>query len=358
MLNTRKDEDHGLSLSGERATDKKVIDIHTHIMGPGDSGKGCRMSREFILSPTFASMLSVLKTAPFDVRDDTIKEILLDAIYTSEQIDYAVILSIDGVYKNARYIESESHLVVPNDYVAEIARTHRRVLFGASMHPYREAKEVIAETMRYIDEGAVLFNWLPSSQQIDPEDDRCIPFYICLAREGIPLLCHMGGEFASRATGFKTYKYSDPKKMARALDIGVKVIAAPCAISYNESNLYDGKHYFTDVIEMLKVSEEKKWEFYVDMSSFSHPSKDVYLESIKMESDTGRINPARLLCGSNFPMPGFDVRFHGKSPDSNEICDHMGGQRSLLDFNFNLLNKFGINDSIFTNAWDVLRKVK
>ncbi len=358
MLNTRKDEDHELSLSGDRATGKRVIDIHTHIMGPGDSGKGCRMSREFILSPTFASMLSVIKTAPFDVRDDAIKEILLDEIDTSEKLDYTVMLSIDGVYKNGRCLEHESHLVVPNDYVIDIARTHKRVLFGASVHPYREAKEMIAEAVRHIEEGAVLFNWLPSSQQIDPEDDRCIPLYICLAREGIPLLCHTGTEFTPWTTGFRTYQYDDPKKMTRALDIGVKVIAAPFALSCNESTLYNDRQYFTDIIEMLKVSEEKKWEFYVDISSFCYPAKAPYLERIKMEIDEGTINPTRFLYGSDFPMPRVDMLLHGKPLNSNQLLEYMKGQGNLLDYNFNALKEYGIHDSSFTNAWDVLRRVK
>lgn len=358
MQNTGKDEEQGLAGLGISTADKKVVDIHTHIMGPGDSGKGCRMSKEFIVSPAFASMLSDLKSRPFGVSDDAIREIVLDAIETSAQLDYAVILSIDGVYKNARYLEHESHLVVPNDYVMDIARTHKRVLFGASVHPYREAKEVIAETMRCIDEGAVLFNWLPSSQQIDPEDDRCTPFYICLAREGIPLLCHMGTEFTPWTAGLKTHQYNDPKKMTRALDIGVKVIAAPGALSYNVSIIYNDKRYLTDIIDMLRVSEEKKWEFYVDIAPFCHPSRNPYLETIKMESDTGTINQAGLLYGSDFPMPRVDMGFHEKSLDSNEICEQIGGQQNLLDFNFNLLKEYGINDSTYTNAWDILRKVK
>ena len=42
---------------------KKVIDIHTHIGGPGDSGSGCRMSHEFTFSPAFGAMLIALQAS-------------------------------------------------------------------------------------------------------------------------------------------------------------------------------------------------------------------------------------------------------------------------------------------------------
>ena len=39
----------------------------------------------------------------------------------SRKIDYAVLLALDGVYKNGKVVESESHLVTPNDYIMKIA---------------------------------------------------------------------------------------------------------------------------------------------------------------------------------------------------------------------------------------------
>jgi uncharacterized protein len=355
---TGKDTDHGLCGNVNCQQDNKVIDVHVHIMGPGDSGKGCKMSKEFIFGTTFASMLSVFRTTPFDVTDEMIKEMLVNMVDTSEMLDYAVLHSIDGVYKNARYLEHESQLVVSNDYVIDIARTHKRVLFGASVHPYREAKEMMDEAKRCIDEGAVLFNWLPSSQQIDPEDDRCIPFYLCLAREGIPLLCHAGMEFATWKTRVKNYQYNDPKKLKRALDIGVKVIAAPCGLSHNGSLLYADGRYFADIIEILRVAEKKKWEFYVDISALRNPAKMPYLGKIKTQIDRGMINPARFLYGSDFPMPMTDVLMQGIPVNINELLDYMRGRENLLDHNVGVFRDYDIPGSLFTNAWNVLRRVK
>ncbi len=180
--------------------EKKVIDIHIHIGGTGDTGSGCRMSHEFIFSFAFAAMLITLKVTPFELGDEKMKEVILNAVNASTKIDCAVLLALDGVYKNGRYVESESHLVTPNDYIIQIAKDNPRVLFGASVHPYRKKKEMLAETKRCVDHGAVLFKWIPSSQQIDPRDDRCLPFYEILAKEEDPKLC-----YAHLSKTLKTY---------------------------------------------------------------------------------------------------------------------------------------------------------
>ncbi|MDH5768245.1 MAG: amidohydrolase family protein [Nitrospirota bacterium] len=332
-----------------------VIDIHIHIGGPGDSGSGCRMSNQFIFSPAFAAMLIALKASPFDLRDEKIKEIILDAITTSKKIDYAVLLALDGVYKNGKYIESESHLVTPNEYIIDISKTKKRVLFGASIHPYRKKKEVLYETKKCIDNGAVLFKWIPSSQQIDPEDKRCITFYKALAKENVPLLCHTGGELAVPTSDFTTNKFNDPRRLKKALTIGVKVIAAHCATPYLGGILPVDKDYFEELLEMLRVSEKKKWNLYADISAFCTPTRITYLERINEEISKGTLNPRRFLYGSDFPIPIVDITIFKNLLNLHELLEHIKKLGNPLDNNYTILKEFGIHDSIFTNAWDVLR---
>lgn len=332
----------------------KVIDIHVHIGGPGDSGSGCRMSNEFIFSPAFGVMLLALRANPFDVKDEKIKEIILNAIDASDKVDYAVLLALDGVYKNGRYIESESHLVVPNDYVINIAKINRRVLFGASVHPYRKKKEMIDEMKRCIDNGAVLFKWIPSSQQINPKDDRCIPFYEILAREGIPLLCHTGAELAVPTSDYNANKFNDPRRLKSALDIGVKVIAAHCATPYLGSVLPADTGYFDELMKMLKVSEKKKWHLYADISAFCIPTRIKYLKKINREIAKSTISHSRFLYGSDFPIPIVDINIFKNPLNIDKLVEHIREQSNPLDSNFDILKEFGIHKSIFTNAWELL----
>ncbi len=334
---------------------KKVIDIHIHIGGPGDSASGCRMSPEFIFSPAFAAMLITLQASISDFKDERIKEMIVSTINSSERIDYAVLLALDGVYKDGKYFESESHLVVPNDYVMDIAEKNSRVLFGASVHPYRNKKERIAETKCCINQGAVLFKWIPSSQQIDPRDDRCLPFYEILAEEGVPLLCHTGAELAVPTSDSDANKLNDPRRLKKALERGVKVIAAHCATPYLGGILPADKDYFEELMAMLMVSDKKGWNLYADLSAFCTPTRIGYLKKIRRTIDKGEIDPSRFLFGSDFPIPIIDINVFKKPGGLQELLEWVKNKGNPLDNNYNILRDFGIHPSIFTNAWDVLR---
>ena len=111
----------------------------------------------------------------------------------TEQLDAAVVLAFDAVYdRDGRLDCANTHLYVTNDYVIELCRRHPKMLFGASVHPYR--KDAVAEIERCVEAGAVLLKWLPIVQDFNPADERCFPFYEALAHHKLPLLSHTGGE--------------------------------------------------------------------------------------------------------------------------------------------------------------------
>jgi predicted TIM-barrel fold metal-dependent hydrolase len=330
---------------------RKVIDIHVHVVGRGDTFKGFKASQEFVAGPVFSSMLMSFK--PPALRDGDIIENLLQVVDSSENTDYAVFLAMDGVYKNGKLASRETHLMVPNDYVIDLSRTNKKVLFGASVHPYREAADMVASSKHCIDQGAVLFIWAPSEQQINPADDRCIPFYICLAREGIPLLFHTGSLSSGRTADIRVSNYSDPRKLKNALDIGVKVIMAHSGASPEAHGTpgRDPEH----LLDMLSLAEKKRWNLYADISACCAPSQIGYLERIKLEIEEGRISPKRFLYGSDFPMPAVDINVIKGPIGPGELIEHIGGRGNLLDNHYRILKDFGVHESIFTNACDVLR---
>jgi mannonate dehydratase len=335
--------------------ERKVIDIHVHIGGPGDSGSGCRMSSQFMFSPAFLAMLIALKASPFAVKDRKIAEIIVGAVNSSTKTDSAVLLALDGVYRDGEYIRDESHLVVPNDYVLGIARKNRRVLFGASVHPYREKTTMIAEAMRCIDNRAVLFKWIPSAQQIDPEDERCVPFYELLSETEVPLMCHTGAELAVPTSKAGADDFNDPRRLKKALDRGVKVIASHCAAPYLGGILPADRDYFDPLIGMLKEAGQRGWKLFADISAFCTPTRISYLQRINRLIGDGEIDPARLLFGSDFPIPIIDINRFDKPLEFDEMIGHMTTGGNPLDNNHDILKEFGIHESIFTNACDVLR---
>ncbi|MDA8431737.1 MAG: amidohydrolase family protein [Nitrospiraceae bacterium] len=338
-----------------RLTGREVIDLHVHALGVGDSGKGCWASQEFLSGPTFAAMLISFNMPTFEAGDERLKEALIDAVDTSEETDRSVLLAMDGVHKNGKFVDSESHLVVPNDYVIGMARQNGRVLLGASVHPYRLPGQMIAETERCIAEGAALFVWAPAGQQINPEDDRCIPFYVRLAREGVPLFCHAGTEFAVHPSDFRIARYNDPRKLTRALDIGVRVIIANCASPSAGAVMPSDAGYFEELIGMLRDADARRWDLFADISACCTPLRIRYLERIVQEIAEGRISPRRFLYGSDFPMPAVDINVFRDPLSPHEMMTHIRERGNPLDSHLRIVRQFGMHESVFTNACDVLR---
>jgi predicted TIM-barrel fold metal-dependent hydrolase len=156
--------------------------------------------------------------------EQAVERMLVQTIDGCEMLDAAVVLAFDGVHDNSgRFDAARTHLYVTNDYVMELAARHRKILFGASVHPYRP--DAVDELERCIASGAVLLKWLPIVQGFDPSDPRCIPFYEALAHHKLPLLCHTGGE---RSLPRVDDAMADPALLVPALKRGVTVIMAHC----------------------------------------------------------------------------------------------------------------------------------
>jgi len=339
-----------------RAAGRKVIDIHAHVIGTGDSGSGCILSREFRFGASFSSMLMGLRIPPFGATDARIRESVLSAIGGSSFVDRTVVLAMDGVYKNGAFSASDSHAVVTNDYVIAMAKENSRVLFGASVHPYREGKAMVKEVMRCIDAGAALFVWAPTSQKINPEDDRCIPFYIALAREGVPLLYHGGLDFGSRYAAGTPSGFENIRGLSRALDIGVKVIISFSHLSCGGATPPFNHESFDDLVALLRMAEQNAWDLFVDISSLCSPSRVGCLDRIRKEMESGRVRPGRLLYGSDFPRPVIDInRTTGRCLTAGELRQNIMGYGNMLDGVFRILKEYGVEDEVFTAASDVLK---
>ena len=200
------------------------IDCHVHVCTT-TPGHG-RMSPRLIHSPLFSFMRWRLGL-PWDNGppiERAVADKMVETVHGTEMIDAAVVLAFDAVYdREGRFDKANTHLYVTNDYAWELARRHPKLLFGASVHPYR--RDALAELERCVARGAVLLKWLPIVQNFDPADERCLPFYEALAHHRLPLLSHTGGE---KSLPILNFAYADPVLLVPALQRGVTVIAAHC----------------------------------------------------------------------------------------------------------------------------------
>jgi uncharacterized protein len=250
-------------------------------------------------------------------------------------IDAAVVLAFDAVHdEDGRLDRRNTHLYVTNDYVIELSRRHRQVLFGASVHPYRP--DAVQEIERCVKAGAVLMKWLPVVQGINPADPKCIPFYDALAHHRLPLLSHTGGEQSLPPLNSAV---EDPTLLTAALDRGVTVIAAHCG---TRSTPW-GRDYVPQFMRMAQEYEH----FYGDTSALNLPTRCYAYPSLLRN----RVVREKLIHGSDWPI----VPLPSGSQLGYEHVVPLMLERNWMRRDVLIKQKLGFDEAYFRRGAKVLR---
>ena len=274
-----------------------VIDIHIHIGGKGNS-TSCTMSPQFLRSAAYMYMVARSGIPLIDLmrdHDKALRERILTHLNASEHTDFGVLLALDAVFHpDGSYADEATHMVTPNEYVSGLAALEEKVLFGASVHPHRGRDAGLQLIDECLVGGAALMKWIPSSQLIDPASPKHDWFYEKLVDAGLPLLCHVGPEHAVPVNDADDQLLSDPRRLERALDIGVTVIAAHCGTAFFPGE----RDCMPELSGMLEEAEGRNWKLYADISAlcsfFRMGMIDDVLEKIPAD---------RMVYGSDYPVP-------------------------------------------------------
>ena len=261
---------------------------------------------------------------------------MAEALEKSRMVDGAVFLAMDGMATKDKTATRSDAFKVSNEYVAELAASHPKVYYGASINPFRE--DALAELEKAVNAGACLVKWIPSAQNIDPEDRRCIPFYEMLAHYRLPLLSHTGNEhFMSRGAN----QLNDPEKLIPALERGVTVIGAHCGARMFLHERCYFKHW-----RRMALDYEN---FYGDTGAFILPTRIKYLKLLLADKRLLE----KVLYASDLPMkPWFWSCFFrlGRRSITDIAAEHNPFDRHCLVF-----KKMGFPDAFFTRGSTLLR---
>jgi hypothetical protein len=265
----------------------------------------------------------------------TLEELLARTVAGANPVNAAVVLAFDAVHDSeGKRDAGRTHFEVGNDYVRDVTRTYPRLLYGASIHPYR--RDAVAELERVARDGAVLIKWLPITQDIDPSDARCFPFYEALAHLGIPLLSHTGWE---RTLPTANNRVADPALLRPALERGVTVIMAHCGTKsfYGESCHVDS---------FMRMARE--WEHcYGDTSALNLPTR-AYGWRRLLEDDVVR---EKLVHGSDWPiLPLPPLRHTGIASAISLLREPNWMKRDAL-----VKQRLGLEGEYWTRAATLLR---
>jgi len=286
---------------------QRVRDVHAHIFTSADAGHA-----DGAPWPQWASTIQASVIANAACTDPAARDFVgayldrLLAVLADMPVGYKVLLLALDVHRdeNGSPQPQLTHFSVDNDFCAVAAkRAPDRLEWIASIHPYRA--DAVSELQRVKALGARAIKWLPSAQGIDPASARCDAFYAALATSRLPLLTHAGQERATPGDD----ELGNPLRLRRALDHGVRVIAAHCATMGQSRDLDRGPDgpMLESFALFERMMDEPRYEKLLvgDLAAIPQLGRTgAPLRRILERGSTGGDWSRRLLHGSDYPLPG------------------------------------------------------
>lgn len=318
---------HPLAQGAFDGLDARLLwDVHTHLLGTGDSGSGCRIHRH--MRKGFHPLAQVRKRVILEgsgVRADAPS---VDAAYVarlghlaqdfpagSRWLLFAFAAAMDD---QGRERDDWTTFHVPDRYAAQVAAAHpRRFGWVASIHPYRE--DALARLDEALASGAQAVKWLPSAMHIDLRDARCRPFYDRLATARVPLIVHCGEEKA--VPGADREDLGNPLLVRAPLAAGVRVIVAHCASLGHALDLDARRPREVSAFSLFaRLMDEPAWrgQLLGDISALFQVNRPASAWRTVLARQDWH---ARLLHGSDWPLPGVRWLFRPASLAAAGLLD-------------------------------------
>ncbi len=290
---------------------QQVWDCHCHLIGIGDSDSGIWVSPEMqsFLNPLqltqfkFYMNASCATSGNKKTIDEGVVQRMLDLHADLPEGFRYMLLGFDYYRNEDGTINHEySPFHTPNEYARQLANTYpSQFEWIASIHPYRE--DAVIALQSAVNNNARAIKWLPSAMGIDASSPKCDAFYEALVKHDLPLLTHVGAEYAVDTPTGQTY--NNPLLFRRALDHGVRVIFAHCAtlgksVDIDRGNNGPEEH---NLELFARLMAEPRYEHLAlgDISAITQVNRDRWKVEKIVETDEWH---DRLLYGSDYPLPG------------------------------------------------------
>lgn len=304
--------EHDLVLESWEGIDtNQVWDVHTHLIGTGDSQTGLWINprMQSITNPylylqyKFYINGSCASPSGSESLDKTFIDRLLQLHNDMPSGFRFVLLAFDHYHNEKGEIDKGySAFYTPNSYaIQQVKKYPGQFEWIASIHPYRE--DCIEELELVKSYNARAIKWLPGGMGINPASPLCDRFYDALVKYDMPLLTHAGDEHAVDVPAEQ--RYENPLIFRRALERGVRVIFAHCATLGQSTDIDKGGKGANvpniDLFGRLMDELQYKKQVFGDIAAITQTNRDKeVIEKIVTREDWHE----RLLYGSDYPLPG------------------------------------------------------
>lgn len=315
------------------------IDLHVHLAGVAGDDSGCFVSPRMKGTITYRALLKLVGVDPRDPRraNETYAERLSELLNTSQELDYACIFAMDGVYDaQGELVPTDSHLYVPNSYVFEVCRPNPKLLPVISVNPQR--RDALEELERWGD-LAIALKWLAPLQKFDPSLPRYADFYATLKRLDLPVIAHTGCEHTFPGMH---QDLGNPALYEALLKTGVPVVFSHCGTGSIRFPAHDYSDSFANMLDRYDNA-------FGDTSAFCNFMRFKQIRRFSSDRYVGRV-----LHGSDFPVPSNAVYFLGQLGFGGVL--KLEGLQNPLDRDVRIKRQMGMPEASFTYAYELLEK--
>ncbi|HEY9106521.1 MAG TPA: amidohydrolase family protein, partial [Roseateles sp.] len=286
----------------------QLWDVHTHLLGTGDSGSGCTVNAQLsqwwhpveMLRKRFILNAACVQADAPSVDRAYVQRLQALATDFPDGARWMLFAFDHACDEAGRPVAAHTTFHVPDAYAARIAAdAPQRFAWVASIHPYRP--DALARLDAAIANGAVALKWLPSSMNIDLRDARLRPFYDRLTAARLPVIVHCGEERAVPGAGRQ--ELGNPLLVRAALEHGVRVVIAHCASLGGALDLDQKRPRDVPAFSLFARLMDEDWggRLLGDISVVLQTNREPDVARTLIARQDWH---ARLLHGSDYPLPG------------------------------------------------------
>ncbi len=327
----------------------KTIDTHTHLLS-----SSVRFDRPFdrVMLRLFGRSLGMepasLKESPWESYVAT----LARAVRQSGFVEKCCLFGVDGrVDDKGRELDRDRTVCASNEDLLEVTRRHPDLFIPFfSINPLRS--DALERIDRCVEAGCRGAKFLQNYWGVDLNDRRLIPYYERLKRHRLPLIVHLGSEFAIASER----SLEGVEMLELPLETGVTVIAAHMGLGQINHRLFPWRNlsrnpvwFDRDYFRLLEMLEERA-NLYADLAAMLIPLRARALHHLAEQKQVHH----KLLFGSDYPVP-FLVRFNTHGLPRQKVARIRRIENPFDRYVSLLLEFFPEENPLWTNHHKILR---